>query len=63
MVSKIHPDNGGPIRDPIPCTNKISPYARVKSSISTSRLVIIGVKEKELPNVTPNIAHKIIRNL
>jgi hypothetical protein len=63
VTSKIHPDKGGPTKEPIPCTSKINPYANVKSSISTSLLVIIGVNEKELPNVIPNIAQRVIRKV
>lgn len=54
------PANGGPMSDPMPCTNKINPYAKVKSSISTSRDVIIGVNEKLEPKVMPKTAHDII---
>lgn len=59
VKSNIAPASGGPTSDPTPCTSRINPYANVKSSISTNRLVMIGVNENELANVTPNIAHRM----
>lgn len=54
-ISKINAAKGGPTKLPHPCTNNTKPQAQVKSSKSTKCTKIIGINEKELANVKPNI--------